>query len=58
MLKRIWKRLTCRHDYWLNAIVTWGNREHERKEMICRCRKCGKEKSIIFKKELDKFKEL
>ena len=58
MIKRVWKRLTCRHDYWLWGIVTWGNREHERKEIICRCQKCGKEKSIIFKKELDKFKEL
>ena len=58
MLKRVWKRLTCRHDYWLWGIVTWGNCEHERKEIICRCEKCGKEKSIIFKKPLDKFKEL
>ena len=58
MLKRIWKRLTCKHDYWLYGIVTWSNREHERKEIICHCSKCGKEKSIIFKKELDKFTEL
>lgn len=52
------KRIFCRHDYWLFGIVTFGNREHEVKEMICRCSKCGKEKSLKFKKELDKFKEL
>ena len=52
------KRIFCRHDYWLFGIVTFGNREHEVKEMMCRCSKCGKEKSLKFKKELDKFKEL
>lgn len=57
-MKRILKMIFCQHDYWLYGIVTMSNREHEHKEMVCRCSKCGKEKSIKFKKELDKFKEL
>ncbi len=57
-IKRIWKRLTCKHDYWLYGIFTMGARDHEYKDMMCRCSKCGKEKSYKFKKELDKFKEL
>ena len=58
MIKRIWKRIICKHDYWWHAEVTWANSsgllDHERKEIICKCQKCGKEKSILFKKGIDK----
>lgn len=57
-IKRIIKRIFCQHDYWLYGIFTMGGRDHEYKDMMCRCSKCGKEKSFNFKKELDKFKEL
>lgn len=57
-IKRIWKRLTCKHDYWWYGEVTWSNShgylDYERKETICKCRLCHKEKSIIYKKPLDK----
>ena len=57
-IKRIVKQIFCKHDYWLYGIFTMGGRDHEYKDMMCRCSKCGKEKSYKFKKELDKFKEL
>lgn len=57
-IKTIIKRLFCQHDYWLYGIVTMANREYAYKDMVCRCFKCGKEKSFKFKKELDKFTEL
>lgn len=58
LIKTIIKRLFCQHDYWLCGIVTMANREYAYKDMVCRCSKCGKEKSYKFKKELDKFTEL
>ena len=57
-IKTIIKQLFCRHDYWLYGIFTMANRKHACKDMMCRCSKCGKEKSFKFKKELDKFTEL
>ena len=57
IIKALWKRAICKHDYWWFAEVTWsnswGNLDHERKEVICKCKHCGKEKSIIFKKGID-----
>ena len=47
IIKTMWKRLTCKHDYWWFAEVTWSNScgslDHERKEVICKCKHCGKE---------------
>ena len=57
-IKRIVKRIFCKHDYWLYGIFTMGARDHEYKDMMCRCSKCGKEKSYKFKKPLDNFIEL
>jgi hypothetical protein len=50
VVKQFWKYLTCKHDYWLYGIFTMGTH----KDVMCRCSKCGKEKSYKFKKELDK----
>lgn len=57
-IKTIIKQLFCQHDFWLYGIFTMANSEHAHKDMMCRCSKCGKEKSFKFKKELDKFTEL
>ena len=57
-IKRMVKRLFCRHDYWLYGIFTMQNCDHAYKDMMCRCSKCGKEISYKFKKPLDKFNEL
>jgi hypothetical protein len=44
LIKFIWKRLTCDHDYWWNYKATWGKEfgDHELIEISCRCEKCGK----------------
>ena len=59
IVKNIWKRVTCKHDYWWCAEATWSNSwgrlDHERKEITCRCKNCGKEKYITFKKSIDNF---
>ena len=56
-MKRLWKMITCKHDYWWQGEATWSNSsrmlDHEVKEVICVCKKCGKEKSIKFKKTID-----
>jgi hypothetical protein len=54
LIKFIWKRLTCDHDYWWNYKATWGKEfgDHELIEISCRCEKCGKEKKIKFKKKV------
>jgi hypothetical protein len=56
-LRFVWKRITCKHDYWWHAEATWSNSwgllDHEQKEIICICQKCGKEKSLKFKKRVD-----
>lgn len=54
----MFRKLFCKHDYWLRGIFTMSNHEYENKEMMCRCSKCGKVKFYKFKKELDKFVEL
>jgi RNase P subunit RPR2 len=56
--KGVWKRITCKHDYWWYGEFTYSNSrgelDHERKEVIIRCEHCGKEKTFIYKKHLDK----
>jgi hypothetical protein len=57
-LKFVWKRITCKHDYWWYAEATWSNPwgllDYEQKVITCTCKKCGKEKSLKFKKSVDK----
>ena len=57
-MKRIFKMLFCKHEYWWRGEVTWSNSIHERKDICCECKKCGKEKSFVFKKAIDKSTEL
>lgn len=57
MIKQLWKRITCRHDFWWCAETTWSNSaeclDHVLKEIDCKCKKCGKRKSIKFKEPVD-----
>lgn len=57
------KRTFCKHDYYWVSDLSWIRREgfsgqaldsFENHEMICKCKKCGKRKKIIFKKSIDK----
>ena len=54
LIKFIWQRFTCNHDYWWNYQATWSKEfgDHELIEISCRCEKCGKEKKIKFKKKV------
>ena len=50
------KRIFCKHDYWWNYEFTLGNSsnwlDHECKEITIKCKKCGKRKTIKFKKKV------
>ena len=56
------KRIFCKHDYWWLVEATWSNSmdalDHELKEINCKCKKCGKIKSIKFKKPIDKSHQM
>lgn len=51
------KRIFCKHDYWWNYEFTLSNSsgwlDHECKEITIKCKKCGKRKTIKFKKSID-----
>ena len=52
MLKRLIKRLFCRHDFYRYGEVRWSCSAGglpEIRETVCRCAKCGKEKSLKYK---------
>lgn len=61
-LKRVFKRIFCKHDYWWNCEFICSNSrgllDHELITLDCKCKKCGKKKSIKFKKRVDKTQPL
>ena len=56
------KRIFCKHDYWWSYNFICSNLsgliDHQLIEVGCKCKKCGKEKSIKFKKGVDKTQSL
>lgn len=51
VLKRILRRLTCRHDYVFEAEVVARdtNSGITERTLICYCKKCGKPNRFFFK---------
>jgi transcription elongation factor Elf1 len=58
MIKTLFKRLFCKHEYKWQATTTLSNSagllDHELIIIDVVCEKCGKRKSITFKKPIDK----
>jgi transcription elongation factor Elf1 len=58
MIKTLFKRLFCKHEYKWYATTTLSNSagllDHELIIIYVECEKCGKRKSIEFKKPIDK----
>lgn len=58
MIKTLVKRLFCKHEYKWYATTTLSNSagslDHELIIIYVECEKCGKRKSIEFKKLIDK----
>jgi transcription elongation factor Elf1 len=58
MIKTLFKRLFCKHEYKWQATTTLSNSagllDHELIIIDVVCEKCGKRKSIEFKKPIDK----
>jgi transcription elongation factor Elf1 len=58
MIKTLFKRLFCKHEYKWNATTTLSNSagllDHELIIIDVECEKCEKRKSIEFKKLIDK----
>jgi transcription elongation factor Elf1 len=58
MIKTLVKRLFCKHEYKWCATTTLSNSagllDHELIIIYVECEKCGKRKSIEFKKTIDK----
>lgn len=58
MIKTLFKRLFCKHEYKWHATTTFSNSagllDHELIIIDVECEKCGKRKSIKFKKPIDK----
>ena len=57
------KKICFKHDYYWNGefigtptdLISGRTKDFEKHEIICTCKKCGKQKSFKFKKEvLDK----
>ena len=58
MIKTLFKRLFCKHEYKWYATTTLSNSagllDHELIIIYIECEKCGKRKKIEFKKSIDK----
>ena len=58
VIKMLVKRLFCKHEYTWRATTTAGNSagllDHELIIIDMVCDKCGKRKSICYKKPIDK----
>ena len=54
IIKNIVKRLFCKHEYHYLGEVIWTEPKEEIHDMTIRCKKCGKEITIIYKKGIDK----
>ena len=58
MIKTLFKRLFCKHEYKWYTTTTLSNSagllDHELIIIDVVCEKCGKRKSIKFKKPIDK----
>ena len=58
MIKTLLKRMFCKHEYKWYATTTLSNSagllDHELIIIDVVCEKCGKRKSIKFKKPIDK----
>lgn len=56
-MKRLFKMIFCKHEYWKIAETTFSNShgalDHELIIIDCECKKCGKRKKIKFKKSID-----
>ena len=51
---KLLKVIFCRHEFWWEATTTFEDKDHELLIIDCYCSKCGKRKSIKFKKRLYK----
>ena len=58
MIKTLLKRMFCKHEYKWYATTTLSNSagllDHELIIIYIECEKCGKRKSVEFKKTIDK----
>ena len=51
VLKRIWRRIFCQHDYMFEAEVTAIDTDNGiiKRTLICNCKKCGKPHRFFYK---------
>ena len=58
MIKTLLKKMFCKHEYKWYATTTLSNSagllDHELIIIYVECEKCGKRKSVEFKKTIDK----
>lgn len=50
------KKICFKHDYYWTGeftdLISGRTKDFEKREIICTCKKCGKQKSFKFKKEI------
>lgn len=59
IIKNIIKKIFCKHEYWFGAELSctvhdnYENHIYSHHDLTCRCSKCGKEKTIIYNKNIE-----